>query len=275
MISFPSFLAFVSRQLFKRHSVNNPMQISSDLECLVVDKAKKKDGYYLCPICAEEKQPFVIVINKAKVLKIKETSNTVVIKSKYSPSTRFMDDLNEKILDIVRINSPLWFNSSIDNDLIDEYYISTLQYDKKQGETIRLKCINIDDFSELQEQSKCLDIVFTLKHLKFYRQKFFAEFQIESLSINDEQSALFLDDESDDENVYSDEMPVPPYEEILVIKKDCLEKLDNFGADLQSQVQNLKDKLREIELCYERLAASQKLESILIYCDEGERLMCA
>jgi hypothetical protein len=115
---------------------------SSNIDYLTIQKAKKKEGFYLCPIgCNGIKTPFVITFNKAKLLNLRETSSTVIIKCKNM--SKYMDELNEKIIDTVHNNSGAWFNSSIDDELIEEYYISTLQYDKKKGETLRLKIKNM------------------------------------------------------------------------------------------------------------------------------------
>jgi hypothetical protein len=251
---------------------------SSPIDDIVIGKAKKREGYYICPIgCEERKVPFIICLNKAKIISVKETSNTIVVKCKNA--TRYMDDLNEKIINIVRTNSSSWFNSSIDTDLIDEFYISTLQYDRKLGETIRIKCSNPEDIEEKHLQTPS-HIILTLKHLKFYKQKFFAEFQVEDIDVDnantlaghcfvdddDEQGAFSMDDE--------DECPLPSVEEVMAIKNDTLTKLGELQTQLTQEVQKLNTKLENICDFVQKIETTKDLYQIIKMCEDIEILNC-
>lgn len=259
---------------------------SSDLEHLVIGKAKKKEGFYVCPVsCEERANPFVVVLKKAQILRVKETSNTVIIKTRDKVSSRYMDKLNEKIIDIVSTNTSSWFNSNIDNDLIDEYYISTLQYDQKNGETLRLKCINIEEISEnnnIQANTRLqgLELVLVLKHLKFYKQKFFAEFEIENIDSKNEMMFLETDVKNDpieDPYEYYDEteIPLPTVDELMTIKTENLKVLNEYQSTLQKQIETLSIKVDNIKMCQEKLENANTYDSIMSCSSECEVLMCA
>lgn len=226
----------------------------SDIMNLEFSKAKKKEGFYICPV----KDSFTLRLDNVSIVSIKDTSNTLILKCKDKEITKYMDDFNHKILEIVTKHSSSWFNTNIDNDLIEEYYISTLQYDKKRGETIRLKIKNIDDIEEAKDISEYVSIVLSLKYLKFFKQKFYPEFQVELVEALEDSSNLEL--YSDDE-FYGDEEehPVPSFDEVMIMKEECLRKL-------RKKCDELTEKLCEIENEYndyfEKLAKLDNCENL-------------
>lgn len=243
--------------------------MSSAIDTIVIGKARKNEGFYICNVTTSDKSPFVVTIDKAQVLTIKETSNTVILKSKCC--VRYMDDLNDKIIDIVKQNSSNWFSTSIDNELIDEYYISTLQYDKKRGETIRIKVRNIDEIMDKQISGH-VKLVLVLKYLKFYKQKFFAEFNIESVETTELCNDVFLDDDCEDDQEYA----LPSYEEVQAIRMDCLQKLYSSRNKIleqmekcQTQSQILDDAIENLEMCTDMNQITELCEEyqMMLVCD--------
>lgn len=243
--------------------------MSSAIDTIVIGKARKNEGFYICNVTTSDKSPFVVTIDKAQVLTIKETSNTVILKSKCC--VRYMDDLNDKIIDIVKQNSSNWFSTSIDNELIDEYYISTLQYDKKRGETIRIKVRNIDEIMDKQISGH-VTLVLVLKYLKFYKQKFFAEFNIESVETTELCNDVFLDDDCEDDQEYA----LPSYEEVQAIRMDCLQKLYSSRNKIleqmekcQTQSQILDDAIENLEMCTDMNQITELCEEyqMMLVCD--------
>lgn len=236
---------------------------TSDISQLSFTKAKKKEGYYICPA----KGGFNICFNNVSIISIKDTSNTLILKSKDKDITKFMDDFNSKILKTVIENSPSWFNTNMDTDLIEEYYISTLQYDKQRGETIRLKIKNIDDIEEAKEIGENVSIAVTLKYLKFFKQKFYPEFQVEVIeALEDNHDTLQM---YSDEEYYPDEEehPVPSYEEVMLMKEECMKIFRN-------QCNELSEKLCKIEKEYNnsfekltKLGNSETLKDIIELCE--------
>jgi hypothetical protein len=173
------------------------------------------------------------------------------------------------------LNSSTWFNSSINDDVIEEYFISTLMYDKKNGETIRIKVNNIDDINENELYGR-LTIALTLKNIKFFQQKFFPEFHIETIEIDQRNKCLeFLDDSDSDEcGGYDAEAPLPSFEEIQLIKEDCLEKLkkeqnriNTMLIALQESIARIKDSAIILENCHD-------MANIMKLCEEYQNLLC-
>lgn len=242
------------------------MYETTSIETLTIGKAKKKEGFYVCPV----KCSFTIVFPKSSIVTIKETSNTLILKSKDKTMTRYMDDLNDKILNIVKENSASWFHSRIDDDLIEEYYISTLQYDKRKGETIRLKLKNIEEVEEAKDFDTDVKVVVTFKGLKFYKQKFYPEFQVNLVeALEGSNEPMFHDDEHQDEIfVDEDEHPLPSYEEVMSMKEDYL-------RSLKKSCDELADQLRQIEIMYNdkfekltNLSSCENVAEIIEMCED-------
>jgi hypothetical protein len=254
--------------------------MSCDVQHLTIQKAKKKEGFYLCPIGYKGiKTPFSITFDKAKILCLRETSNTVIIKCK--SMSKYMDELNDKVIDTVRQNSGTWFNSNIDDELIEEYYISTLQYDKKRGETIRLKVKNIDEFdNDILDTTGTLTVC--LKYLKFYKQKFFPEFDIETFKPYDshsENSPFFGIDSDDGESVEFDydaeeEIPKPSFEELQAMKSETILKLRSKDARLQSELLTITQMSERYHDAIRNLQSCNEPNNIIKLCEDYQNLIC-
>ncbi len=235
---------------------------TTDISQLTFGKARKKEGFYICPVKGE----FFLNFDSVSIINIKETSNTLILKCKDKATTKFLDDFNHKILDIVIKKSSSWFNTSIDADLIEEYYISTLQYDKQRGETIRLKVKNIDDIEEAKDFGGNISIVLSLKYLKFFKQKFYPEFQvevIETLENNESNIEMY----SDDEFCEYEEDPVPSYDEVMLIKEECIKTLRNQCDELTEKLCQIEKKYNETFDKLTKLGNSENIKEIIELCE--------
>jgi hypothetical protein len=237
--------------------------ITTDISQLSFSKAKKKEGYYICPVKGE----FTICFDKVSIINIKDTSNTLIIKTKDKEMTKFMDDFNNKILETVIQNSPSWFNTNMDTDLIEEYYISTLQYDKQKGETIRLKIKNIDDIEEAKELNGNVSLALSLKYLKFFKQKFYPEFQVEVIeALDNNENSLEM---YSDEEYYADEEehPVPSHEEVMLMKEECMKTLRNHCNELTEKLCEIEKEYNDSFEKLSKLGNSEKSKDIIELCE--------
>lgn len=236
------------------------------IDTLIIGKAKKKEGFYVCPV----KGTFTIVFPKSSIVTIKETSNTLILKSKDKSMTRYMDDLNNKIMSIVKDNSSSWFHSRIDDELIEEYYISTLQYDKRRGETIRLKIKNIEEVEEAKDIDTDVKVVVTFKGLKFFKQKFYPEFQVDMVeAFENDNEPMFNDDEHMDELfVDDDEHPLPSYEEVMSMKEEYMQSLKKSCDELADKLQQIEIKYKEQFEKLTSLASCENITEIIELCED-------
>lgn len=248
------------------------MQSSNSLDDIIVQKAKRKDGVYVCNVYLKGKQPFCLWFPSATILDTRKSSNTIIVQSK--KMNRYMDELNERIIAIVKENTYSWFNTNIDEELIDEYFISTLGFNKKCGEFIRLKLTNIEELEDHVHANGKYDINLTLRHIKFYKQKFYPEFQIEEIKPA-QSEPVFVDDESDDFVVDEEEdEPLPSFDEVDSMRHDFLTKLGLLRDTVHNQVSELQDKLKQVESHISNLQNCSDVHSIIKACDECQNFVC-
>jgi hypothetical protein len=250
--------------------------IVSNIDDLHIGKARKKDRYYVCPVTNHQlKTSFYISLKDALMINVKENSKTLHVKCQ--KMSKYFDTLNEKIINIVRKNSNSWFNTSIDDDLIEEYYISTLQYDKKKGETLRLKIKNIEDIemSTLTEGTM-VNVVLTLKYIKFYKQKFFPEFELLSIEHTSKNNNIsFIEDEIDSYITEDEEeVPNPLYDEIQNIKLECLQKLNSNYEQLETNILTMSQKSATLKNAITKLEECSNFQDIIKLCEQYQNIIC-
>jgi hypothetical protein len=234
--------------------------MTENINLIRINKSKKSDNNtFICPIWKDKKNILLTIDLNNSVIIMKKCingQNYIYIKNKKINNLFY--DLNDKIVEIVKANCNTWFNNNMNVDLIDDYYINTLVYDKKYGDLIKLKCIN-DDI--VKENVKC-NITISLQHLRFYKQKFVLECNIDTFELIDEY-LLEDDNNSLDEFFEEDELPQPTYEELENIKLEHTKKATNTLIKLKEEVSILEDLLI-------KLNESKTIESILKICDKLE-----
>lgn len=242
---------------------------------IIVSKPKKQDNNYICPIYftqdQSKKKKLEHSFTNSTLIDIKRTKtneNFIYIKSK--KNNNYMFDLNEIIINIVKEKSQLWFNNNMNIDLIDDYYTSTIIYNKQHGDIIKLKIID-DNFDILKEHLlKKIDIGIVFEHIKFYKQKFVLECTINNINFDDNS------DNIDNESIHSEQdsdIPSPNDEDILNIKSEYLLKLDNLINTQQEQLHAIQNKIKEYQE-HKELLNNSELNAIISICDKIENL-CA
>lgn len=248
------------------------VQSSSNLDDIEVQKAKRKDGVYVCSISLKGKQAFNVSFPRTSILDTRKSSNTIIIQSK--KMNRYMDELNERIIAIVKANTNAWFNTNIDEELIDEYFISTLGFNKKCGEFIRLKLTNIEDLDEEALEGGLYDMCLTLRHIKFYKQKFYPEFELKTIQAAHGEP-VFVDDDTDDFVVdEDDDEPLPSFEEVDNMRQEFINKLNIMTTTLQQQIADLQEKSTLAENYISMLKKCADVNSIIKTCDECQNFVC-
>ena len=115
---------------------------------------KKIDGNtYVCQLSDKKnsKKPITISFNDSKVISLKRNTSDYLLTFKNRGMNNFMDDLNSHIIETVKRNYQTWFVSNMNPELIDDYYSTTLAYNKEHGDIIKLRCINLSDIETKSE----------------------------------------------------------------------------------------------------------------------------
>lgn len=244
-----------------------------NIDNIVVGHAKKKEGYYVCPLGhLKSKTPFTFYVQNAKLLDVKDSSNTVLFKCK--SMAQYFDDLNTKIISLVKTHSNEWFSTNIDVDLIDEYYISTLHYDRKTGETMRIKVKNVEEIEEEHFTGK-VSFLLTLKFIKFLKQKFFLEFEIVEVKscLNNDAFQDVSDDSYDMDVIDDEDLITPSVDEVNTIKNDTLQLLHNRRHTIRRQIVDHNDILKQIENAIGNLEKACGSQNIIKLCEDYQILV--
>ena len=211
---------------------------------------KKIDGNtYVCQLSDKKnsKKPITLSFNDSKVISLKKNTSDYILTFKNRGMNNFMDDLNSYIIENVKKNYQTWFVSNMNPELIDDYYSTTLAYNKEHGDIIKLRCINLSDTETLEsaiEKKQKANITVTFKNLRFYKQKFVLECIVNQCEIHDTKYDL-IEDNIDDE-VSDHEFPEPDPEEIRTIKNNYISKLKNIHDTLENEIANLDQKKMEV-----------------------------
>lgn len=232
--------------------------ITTPIEQLHVGKARKKNGYYTCPIQSSNKRDsFLISVNAAQLLDVKESSSTLLLKSK--DTLNYMNELSSLILSVVELNHESWFNSSIDDAYIEEMFVAPIYYDPKHGAILRIRIKNLEEFSLTSFVGKKVNITLDLKSMMFARQKFFLNFKLSDIQEHNVSSNFVDDDEGTDDDDTDD--LTPSFDDVIAIKQEKLQELEELRASLFEQVQNLSTKISFLSSC-------NTIPEILKACEE-------
>ena len=230
---------------------------------LLIAKPKKSEGTFICTI----KQPFYIELPGSHIIHIKETNDAaqfIFIKNKQFYN--YIYDLNASIIEIVKENCSTWFNTNMNPDLVEDYYTSTLVYDKTHGELIKLKIVDAD--SQLLPSDLVgskLNIKLQAKNLRFYKQKFVLETVIESYEV-----ACDIIDFSDDEKVEDEEEAYPSQLELEEMQREVVTKYQSVIDELEIKIAPLKSKLEETLKKQAEMAEAVDIDDIIRIYNEFE-----
>ena len=206
-------------------------KMSTDITQLLIAKPKKVDNTFVCNI----KQPFLLSLNGSQVVHIKENSdNSQFIFLKNKSMYSYMYDLNVSIIDTVKQNCGTWFNTNMNPDLIDDYYTTTIVYDKTHGDLIKLKVTGNTLFPKEVINTK-LNISLIANNIRFYKQKFVLETVIDKYETGCD-IIDFSDAESDVELVSDEDEPYPSEAEIEEMRNDIISKCQVEIDKLQQQL---------------------------------------
>jgi hypothetical protein len=236
------------------------------IDNIIIRKPKKADNNtYVCQILDSNKESFRLKLDNMVVIQIKKYNDQFFLYMKNKSVYNKFYDINTRIIDVVKEHCGEWFNNNMNIDYIDDYYTNTLIYDKKYGDLIK---ILITDKTNIIENVKS-NMVIKLQQLRFFKQKFILECSIESFEV---MESNIIDNDDNDEFFEEDEVPLPSFEEINIIKNDSINKLNYKISNIKSLIENNNKDLNKLENYLNELNNSINLESILKVCDNLEFL---
>lgn len=256
------------RVLITKVICDTTITMSTNIENLLIAKPKKSEGTFVCEI----KQPFILELPGSQLIHLKDTNDSgqfIFLKNK--PLYNYIYDLNNRIIDIVKDHCHVWFNTNMSSDLIDDYYMSTLVYDKTHGELIKLKVVDpVDQTHFLSEEvlGSNLNIRLKAKNLRFYKQKFVLETTLEDyetvcdiIEFSDDDGPSIMDEE---------ELAYPSATELNEMKEEMVSKYSNVIKEITEEISKLTEKLDGMNKKKEVLENASEPEEIIKLYNEFE-----
>lgn len=240
---------------------------------IIISKPRRIENTYICPIFYnQKKESLQITFTNMVIIEIKplKNRNEFILYCKNKNYNNFLFDLSTFIINQVKEKSVIWFKNDHLIDLIDDYYTSPLLYDKDHGDIIKFKCIGDENYIK-DYIGKKTDINIQFTQLKFYKQKFLLEAEVISLqdAIN---NCDILEDQEDNDNDDSEEIPEPDLEDINYIKKEHIDISDKYLNELKTMLAEIESKIVALESTKLKLLNTNNIENIIPICDDLTKL---
>ena len=179
----------------------------------------------------------------------------------------FMADFNDHIIDTVKSNCFDWFNSNMNVELIDEYYVNPLKYDKEYGYLIKIN----NGEHDIDENGK-YNMTIDVKGLRFLKQKYNIEWCISNIDISDDID--FKLDDNDFSEVSEEDIPAPIHDDIIELRErytvTLQEEINQAGEYIAAlkanmdQLQKVKDELQEFDSVESFNTIEEKIDKLLV-----------
>jgi hypothetical protein len=214
---------------------------------VIIMKPRKDGSTYFAPLAFQNKtQVFTIELSNVQCIR----ANSLYIKNK--AFMNYMVDLNEHIVETVKDKCASWFNSSMSTDLIDEYFVNPLKYDKEHGYLVKVDCDDIDKSHEKSHDKYNLTI--EVRGLRFLKQKFNIEWAV--INFDSAQAIEFNIDDTSDVSEEED-IPEPIPEDVNDMKEKYTITLSELVDQHKSKADEARKALSDIEAIIQKLESSK------------------
>ncbi len=168
---------------------------------------------------------------------------------------RALAEFDEHAKEHVRENAARWFTKSLDENVIDEYYMSSLVTLPADGTVAKLKLVG-DKNASSPHQPNLLepgryDLLLRVKGLRFFKQRFVAEWELVAVKrLGDDLVSSFLDDEDssqEGELEEEGESAMPTEDDLAGISAHLQATIEARLAPLQNEVERLLKLRSELE----------------------------
>jgi hypothetical protein len=253
---------------------------SVNFKHIIISKPKKTDDSLFGKISYNDKQ-LNLHFDNLQVIKHKKIKHltkyyTVLFLKIPKSICKLMIEFDNHCIEQVKQNIAGWFTKALDENVIEEYYTSSVSLSEHDGFLMKLK-LQGSDLEDMLDSTK-LDLVVSLKGLRFYKQRFIPEWEIANLKRVDDD---FLNSiKSDDEDIWQeddivegeDDIPEPTEEELENIYETLYSKLDEKFHIINNKHIKYASLYEDINSLLEKLKSNKRdltiLENISIEIDE-------
>lgn len=206
-----------------------------------------------------KKEHYQLDIKNAKIVRVKCHGGEWYMYIQHAGITKQVCDLNTDVIQQVKEHCASWFKSALSDELIEDYFSHNIVFDKELGQVIRFKCLN--DLSDI-EAGVPANIVITMKKIRFFKQKFVLEWDVEEIEVLDPCVIVDIENAAASDD---DDIPMPTLEEIHNMKSNIL-------AVLHGKKEELEQQLQMVSLLCERTSGALTLHDLIPVQDEVENL---
>jgi hypothetical protein len=224
--------------------------LSMEMEKLSISKPRKTDDSLFGKISYDDGQ-LNLHLSKVRVIKHKKIKHltkfyTILHLRVHRTICKKMVEFDTHCIEQVQANMDGWFAKALDENVIEEYYTSSININKEPGFTLKLKLQGDDDAMPVNEN---IDLVIGLKGLRFYKQRFIPEWEVVSLKSVDSDFLNSLDSDSEgswDQDVYETPVPEPDDEQLNQIRDNIQTKLENEISTRHREMERLTTELSRL-----------------------------
>ena len=230
--------------------------LSLELNKLLISKPRKTDDSLFGKISYDDGQ-LNLHLSKVRVVKHKKIKHltkfyTILHLGIHKSICKKMVEFDAHCIEQVQKNMDGWFAKALDENVIEEYYTSSINISRNPGYTLKLKLQGDDDILPVNEN---IDVVVGLKGLRFYKQRFIPEWEI--VSVNSIDNDFLNSLESDSDGYWDQDEPVVPepddeqlnqiYENIRIKIQKGMEYRQRNADKMKQEISQLSDLNSELE----------------------------
>jgi len=150
--------------------------------------------------------------------------------------------------DHVRMNASRWFAKSLDENVIDEYYMSSVVVSPSDGCLVKLKLRNVEELLEPMRY----DVLLSIRGLRFYKQRFVAEWELCGVKrLETDFVSSYDEGDSDEDAIFGD---IEGNNGVVEVND---EDLQGISADLvsriESKIETINQQIGPLQIELERL----------------------
>ena len=233
----------------------------------IIKPRKNTNGTYEGLIFKNIKKDLISLrIENAQIMAIKVLQGDHYLFIKHKTIAKDVYDINSDVISNVKDNCNSWFKNGLSGELIEDYFTSNIIYDKGLGQVIKFKCIN--DLSDLQDNS-FVNISITLRNIRFYKQKFVIEWDIDEIEVIDKVTLIDLEDADS----FSDDVPSPLEEDIISLKEHYLCLIKDELSKIENERINTLKREGILEGFSEKIKQAIDFSQVSILCDDLDKIL--
>lgn len=231
-------------------------------------KPPKRYDSFMSGKVAYEGEKMVVDLQNVKLVSSKTAPNTGTLYCKIKLSReleKFIMDLEERITDITTSNCTEWFKSRLNEETVDEYFQSSLTFDKKHRCLFKIRVDNPSLVPEDAFVGEFVDIKLRVSSVKFLKTTFWICYDVMHVDSAKARLSFQSDEEEDDTGsvVGVDEECGPDFEERERLRRVYIERLRDEMGFHRDRLQRLEDMHTTMEGGVFALGAFDAIENLL------------